>query len=269
MPLSIQVALTAERAAFVVGIPRCRSFPRTLRQYRSGAVTCVATGKEACGENASNGIVADSVSMWWPDGTPVLRKVSLSVPHGKLAVLVGKNGCGKSTLMHVLSGYRLPDRGSVCVDQPLSYMHQDAQLQLFMPTVGSNLSISLPESRKDSGIDLDRKAIRKRCLQALESMDLCPPENYLFLPVRDLSGGEKQKVALAAALLCEPHALLFDEVTASMDERSRALVLRIVDSLVHEQNRSCLWYVISLYSRKVRQNLVSLHAYVYIHVCLF
>ncbi|KAF7030946.1 hypothetical protein CFC21_042373 [Triticum aestivum] len=86
---------------------------------------------------------------------PVLKDCSLCVPPGQLWMLLGPNGCGKSTLLKVLAGFQNPSAGTVHINRPFSYVFQNPDHQVVMPTVESDvafgpgkLNLSLDEVHK-------------------------------------------------------------------------------------------------------------------------
>jgi energy-coupling factor transport system ATP-binding protein len=194
------------------------------------------------------GITAKNLSLWWPNGTRVLCNVSLHVPPGTLAMIAGRNGSGKSTLLYALRGLRIPDRGSVQLEMPCSFVLQDPSVQLVMPTVGINIAISMPETLRgpDGEVAASEQEIREKVIGALEQVGLCPPESFLPMTVRELSGGQRQRVAVAAALAMKPRVMLFDEVTASMDQLNKAKLLSLMPKIVAENDIAALWYVLPI-----------------------
>jgi energy-coupling factor transporter ATP-binding protein EcfA2 len=177
----------------------------------------------------------------------VLAGVSLHVQPGRLAMLVGPNGSGKSTLLRVLRGILLPDRGSVRVAAPAAFVFQDANTQLFMPSVDINIAMSVPEMQQlhpRGNPPLTAALLHARIAEALRQVDLVPVQDFMHVLVRELSGGQKQRVAVAAALAMRPRVMLFDEVTASMDAENRARLVSIIPNIIVDNNIAALWYVV-------------------------
>jgi cobalt/nickel transport system ATP-binding protein len=185
-------------------------------------------------------IELDDVSFGWSDGPTVLAGLSLKIASGEKVVLLGANGCGKSSLLKLMNGLVFPDSGSVrwngealtqaqlkqrdfarrfrseCV---LLFQHPEAML--FNPTVREEIAYTLKKlGRADIG---DKVAHWAEELRIAHLLDKAP-----FA----LSGGEKQKVALAALLALDPRLLLLDEPGASLDP---ATVGWLVDTLVHSE----------------------------------
>ncbi|HFI0601480.1 TPA: ATP-binding cassette domain-containing protein [Streptococcus suis] len=155
----------------------------------------------------------------------ILEDVTLSIDAGQRLTLVGPSGSGKSSILKLLAGLTSPSQGQVLyqsqdlaqMDMPIyrrevSYCFQ--QPVLFGQTVRDNLAFPF-EIRQ---LDVDEEST----VQALAKVDL--PATFLDKKISELSGGEKQRVALVRNLLFEPQVLLLDEVTAGLDATSKALV---------------------------------------------
>jgi cobalt/nickel transport system ATP-binding protein len=182
----------------------------------------------------------ENVSFGWPDGPPVIANLSLKIAPGEKLVLLGANGCGKSTLLKLLNGLVFPDSGTVrWRGEPLTQarlkerelarrfrhacvlLFQHPEAMLFNPTVRDEIAYT---PRRLDLPDVDaRVAHWAEELRIAHLLDKAP---------FTLSGGEKQKVALAALLAIDPELLLLDEPGASLDP---ATVGWLVDTLVHSE----------------------------------
>lgn len=157
-----------------------------------------------------------------------LREVSFSLATGEKAVLLGSNGSGKSTLLKILDGLVTPCAGTVSYEderitpghlkhgalrqrfrQEVALLFQNPDVMLFNPTVYDEIAFG-PRQMRLSSID-ERVA---------HWAELVGVTAFLKRPPFTLSGGEKQKVALAALLAVEPKLLLLDEPAAALDPRS-------------------------------------------------
>jgi cobalt/nickel transport system ATP-binding protein len=182
----------------------------------------------------------DRVRYRWPEANPVLDNLSLRIRPGEKVVLLGANGCGKSSLLKLMNGLVFPEAGEVRWQgqkltpgllrqrefarrfrQQCTLLFQHPEAMLFNPTVREEIAygprqLGLP----DVAARVDRWAGELRLTGALDKAPF------------NLSGGEKQKVALACLLALEPELLLLDEPAASLDP---ATVGWLVDTLVNSE----------------------------------
>jgi len=167
-------------------------------------------------------------------GAPVVSDVSFSVRRGERVVLLGVNGCGKTTLLKALDGLVAPSSGAIRyggaplhVDaledaafrrrfrSEVAFLFQNVDAMLFNPTVADEIAFG---PRQLGVPDVDARV--PRWARAFEV------ERFLDRPPFELSGGEKKRVALAALMAMDPKALLLDEATANLDP---AWAARLVD----------------------------------------
>lgn len=152
---------------------------------------------------------------------PALDGVDLSVPCRRSVAIVGASGAGKSTLLGVIAGLIDPDEGTV--ELPLARgLMQDAHV--FHTSIRANLLLAKP----DAGADELAEAARLAGL--LEWIESLPErwETVVGAGGRSMSGGQRQRLLLARALLADPPVLLLDEPTESLDGELAAEVLRNV-----------------------------------------
>jgi energy-coupling factor transport system ATP-binding protein len=185
-------------------------------------------------------ILVDRLSFSWSDDglqpiedqRPVLQDCSLSVPRGEFWMLLGTNGCGKSTMLRLLAGL-LPCRsGAVTLRPPVGFVFQNPDHQLVMPTVGADVAFGLVEER------LSYDQIRQRVDESLAAVNLLP---LLRRPIYALSGGQKQRVAIAGAIARHCEVLLLDEPTALLDPDSQIELVEQVQKLVKSRGITALW----------------------------
>jgi molybdopterin-binding protein len=164
------------------------------------------------------------------DGVTVIAEDSLLLPGGGITVLIGENGCGKTTLLRALNGLLAPRAGSITYrgrdiaadGLPLlraeSVMLHQSPL-LFRGSVAQNVGFGL----RIRGVQ--RAETHERCRQALARVGLAGFERRRAAA---LSGGEKQRVALARALVLGPRVLLLDEPAANVDPQTRLLLEAVI-----------------------------------------
>jgi iron complex transport system ATP-binding protein len=175
------------------------------------------------------------------DGQPVLRGVDLDATRGELLAIIGPNGCGKTTLLRVLSGVLAFERGGVAIDgidvrgirpaamaRRIAVVAQGAGLperfSAFEVTVmGRTPHLGLLQSEGAHDIDVVRAAMQHADCWHLRSR-----------PVEELSGGERQRVIIARALAQEPDLLLLDEPTSHLDIQHQVDTFRLTLELCRE-----------------------------------
>jgi len=170
---------------------------------------------------------------------PILHDVSVEVERGGALMLVGPSGSGKSSLLRCLNRLEEPTSGIVCFDgrsildqDPRTLRRRAALVQqtpvLFEGTVRENLRI------RAVGVEFDSSDERLRTMVDEVGLDA----DVLDRDALTLSGGEKQRVTIARALLRDPQALLLDEPTSALDPPSAALVVDTISRLRHTHRLS-------------------------------
>lgn len=137
----------------------------------------------------------------------VLKGASLMVCRGELVGLVGENGSGKSTLMQIIVGLLARDRGSVEQPERLGYCPQT-------PMLWEKLTVDEHFALFARAYDLDEEARERAVAGLLQELQF---ERYRGYRVEELSGGTRQKLNLALALMHEPQLLLLDEPYSGFD----------------------------------------------------
>jgi energy-coupling factor transporter ATP-binding protein EcfA2 len=157
----------------------------------------------------------------------VLNDFTLSVPHGTLHMLLGLNGCGKSTILRLLSGLITPQSGSISINSPTALVFQNPDHQVVMPTAAA-----------DAAFGLGRYSLPPAAAQALAraSLDRVGLLHLADRPTSSMSGGQKQRLAIAGALAESPRVLLLDELTTFLDSEDQISVLNCVQNIVQNQS---------------------------------
>ena len=176
-------------------------------------------------------------------GGAALRGFSLEVADGELVAIVGPSGCGKSTLLRTVAGLEEETSGTVRLggrvlnglaprDRDVALMFQSYTLLPHL-TVAENLAF---------GLKLRGTPRAKREAAARETARLLGIENLLARLPAEISGGERQRVALGRSILRSPQAFLFDEPLSSLDAQMR-LQLRVEIQRLHQRMRVPMLFV--------------------------
>lgn len=171
-----------------------------------------------------------------PDKPPVLKEVSFRVEAGQMVALVGPSGCGKSTLLRLLLGFEEPEAGVVFyggndlkgLDAIAVRRQMGVVLQNSFPSRGdilSNIVGSKPltiddawEAARLSGLDQD-----------IQKMPM--GMHTVITETGGISGGQRQRLMIARAIVSKPRILLFDEATSALDNHTQAIVSRSLEGL--------------------------------------
>ncbi|MFP1703549.1 energy-coupling factor transporter ATPase [Gardnerella vaginalis] len=171
--------------------------------------------------------------------TPIIRDYSLSVKSGEIVAIMGKNGCGKSTLAKAICALIKYDSGSICVNgikisektsksqmreirKNIGYVMQLPEQQLFAQTVFEDVAYG------PKNFGLEGRELHSRVLNALKSLHI---EHLAQKSPFELSGGQQRLAAIAGILACNPKILVLDEPTAGLDFEYAKIVLKILSDL--------------------------------------
>ena len=179
-------------------------------------------------------LIFENVYFSWPGQEKfIIENCNFSIVEPGLWMLLGKNGCGKSTILKLIKGILQPTNGKIKRPDNLSMVFQNPDHQILMPTCGSELILNIKEN-------ISKKEIHEKVNQVLIDVGL---KGFLKRPVHTLSGGQKQKLAVASALISKSNFILMDEPTALLDEFSQMQIIQIIKSLTDKQNQpiTVLW----------------------------
>lgn len=181
----------------------------------------------------------DHVSFRYDDSMPyVLDDLSLKVKPGEYVAIVGKTGCGKSTLVRLLLGFEKPEKGAVYFDnkdinsldlpslrRKIGTVMQDAGL--FQGDIYSNIVITAPELGIDEAWDAAEKA------GIADDIREMPMGMFTYVSEGggSISGGQRQRLMIARAIAPKPKLLIFDEATSALDNKTQRQVSEALDDM--------------------------------------
>ncbi len=193
----------------------------------------VADKKNAADIIVSQGVVRfENVDFGYQPERQILHQVNFEIPAGKKLAIVGPSGSGKSTLSRLLFRFYDVDKGNISIDgQSISDVTQESLRKtvgivpqdtvLFNESIYHNIVYARPDATKDEVFKAAQMANIHEFISALpDGYDTIVGERGL-----KLSGGEKQRVAIARVILKNPKVLVFDEATSSLDSHSEQIIL--------------------------------------------
>ncbi|AQG73726.1 heme ABC transporter ATP-binding protein [Lacticaseibacillus rhamnosus] len=171
----------------------------------------------------------------YPKGRQIFTDLNLTLHHGEMVALVGRNGVGKSTLSHLIAGFLNPNAGQITLDgedlatwsvkeraDKIGYILQDPNQMISKHLIFDEVALG-PRLR---GWDEDR--VKSAVLSALKVCGLYPFRSW---PINALSYGQKKRVTIAAILVLEPALMILDEPTAGQDWRHFTDMMRFLTKL--------------------------------------
>jgi putative ABC transport system ATP-binding protein len=196
----------------------------------------------------------------------VVKGVSISVGAGEFVCLVGKSGCGKTTLLSLLSGLERPTKGDVVLNGKKINGASEDELALFrrenvgfifqsfnlIPTLSAWENVALPLFP----IKMTAEERRRRATELLEQMELGHRMDHL---PSALSGGEKQRVAIARALVNRPKIIFADEPTGNLDSATGDAIMDILNRLHSKEGVAILMVTHEVELAKTAERLIRMH----------
>ena len=187
----------------------------------------------------SGSIELDHVSFRYSEETPyILDDLSLKVKSGDYVAIVGRTGCGKSTLVRLLLGFEKPEKGSIFYDnrdinsldlaslrRKIGTVTQDAGL--FQGDIYSNIVITAPELTLDDAWEAAEKAGVADDIRAM------PMGMHTIISEGQggILGGQRQRIMIARAIAPKPKVLIFDEATSALDNKTQKMVNDSLDAM--------------------------------------
>jgi len=198
----------------------------------------ISEGKQVI-TNVSGNIEINNLSFRYNEKMPyVIDGLNLTIKPGQYVAIVGKTGCGKSTLMRLLLGFEKPNKGSIYYDgkdmntielrslrRKIGVVMQNGSL--FMGDIYSNIVISAPELTVDDAWEAARQA---GIAEDIEKMPM-GMNTLIAEGAGGISGGQKQRIMIARAIAPKPKILMFDEATSALDNITQKIVSDSLDKL--------------------------------------
>lgn len=184
-------------------------------------------------------IAFEHVSFAYENGNPILKDVSFSIPQGSMTAIVGPSGGGKTTITRLIARFWDVQEGSITVgghdvkeftcDSLLKNMSMVFQnVYLFHDTIENNIKFGCPDTTHEQVVEAAKKACCHDFISAL-------PQGYdtvIGEGGSTLSGGEKQRISIARAMLKDAPIILLDEATASVDPENEVHLQQAISALV-------------------------------------
>jgi putative ABC transport system ATP-binding protein len=208
----------------------------------------IATTPQTTAAKPNRVLAASNLTRQYGEGDSAvhaLRGVSLEIPHGQFAAVMGPSGSGKSTLMHILAGLDTPTAGKVWVgDEEITDMDDDELTLLrrrkigfifqffnLLPMLTAQQNVVLPLSI--AGEDIDEEWVD----EVMEKVGLA--ERRTHRP-SEMSGGQQQRVAIARALVSRPTILFADEPTGNLDSTMSEEILQALRDSVDSYGQTTM-----------------------------
>ena len=179
-------------------------------------------------------------------GVQALSRVSFDLPAGEVLALAGDNGAGKSTLIKCISGVHQPDEGEIRYQgRPVTMVNPREARGLGIETiyqdlaladnldVGANVFLGREPTKRYFGLipAIDRRRMRDVARDVLQTLEIEIPKGKLTRPVRTLSGGQRQAVAIGRAIYWQASILIMDEPTAALGVPEQRKVRELIHQL--------------------------------------
>mgnify|MGYP000843575111 FL=1 len=197
--------------------------------------------------------ISKSFNLGTPEEVTIFDNFSLKVEEGIATTIIGPNGCGKSTLMNIISGALKVDGGSILIDGEdvtnlseekraayIGKVNQDPKDGVATNLdIYENMALALKKGKKFTLKNLKKNANEKEIIKRLKSLNL-GLENKLHTKTGLLSGGQRQSLSLLMATAKRPKLLLLDEHTAALDPKTSRNIMDKTRSLIDTEKITTL-----------------------------
>ena len=187
-------------------------------------------------------ILLENINKEYMDGRNVLNNINLQFEKGKFVAVLGESGCGKTTLLNIISGIDRASGGKIMFNElELSTMSQKEltrwrgknigivfQFFQLIPTLTVLENVMLP---MEFNHVYDKETRRKKALELLEKVNIAECGDKM---PQSISGGEQQRTAIARALALDPDFIIADEPTGNLDSKNAEIIISLFRKLVKE-----------------------------------
>lgn len=227
-------------------VKECLQYIPNLKVEEEEGVACLKKGLETV-------LTAKNMSKNFQEGKKKIEAVkdcSLRIRHREIVVLLGKSGSGKTTLLGLLSGLLPKEEGELCylgeVIEKNDLLSREHCIQIVEqdPFSSTNPFLSVEEVIAEPHRILYKKNLaffRETVIKYLKKVGLESEEEFLKKKMNELSGGQRQKVAIARAISMQPKLLLADEITSMLDDSGKVNIMRLLKQLQYDIGFSMLF----------------------------
>jgi energy-coupling factor transport system ATP-binding protein len=175
-------------------------------------------------------------SYFVPEKVDVLKNINLKINKGEFISIIGKNGSGKSTLGRIISFLLEPTQGEILFDgkkvkSEIDYLEIRKKIGMVFQNPDNQIVSQIVEEDVAFGLEnlnYDEETIKKKVEEVLLEVDLLEERRF---PPHFLSGGQRQKLAIAGILVMEPEYIVLDEPTSLLDPKGRGDVIKLITRL--------------------------------------
>jgi NitT/TauT family transport system ATP-binding protein len=169
-----------------------------------------------------------------------LSNINLTVHEGEFACILGPSGCGKSTLLHLIAGLELPDHGEIRLYSTQAKKEKSAERLIIFQEAALFPWLTVLENIL-FGLRLQKLGAKESKEKAMHFLALVKLENFAHCFIHELSGGMKQRAALARALVLDPELLLMDEPFAALDFQTREKLQRELEEIWRRTEKTIIF----------------------------
>ncbi|WP_239751397.1 phosphate ABC transporter ATP-binding protein [Mammaliicoccus sp. H-M34] len=176
------------------------------------------------------------------ENSKILKEINAEVYKGKLTSIIGPSGAGKSTLLSLINLLKSPSKGDILINDETINSYNPMELRRKVQLVSQEATMIKGTVKDNLELPLtlqNKKMTDEEAKYFLERVDLSV--TFLNKNSKELSGGEKQKLSLARALVNKPEVILLDEVTSALDRNSKQAIELLLKKINKEHNVTMIW----------------------------